>query len=249
MPVTKYEPNSHISFDRTKWKRQTAVGLELLAEAGNYAAVQMLQQNPYWACQPVAQAIFSQLSQISPRQNMPVSCVQRAPGFPFGPFQASPTTACNLGFDSPLRQTWLENCKFLQENLHSPSEPKQYNQQVIPFNSLAEENKGMQNVGEPSMQQCSPLNLAGQQNPFIKNPSISSPQASFPQTFAALKSLSLLANQQTTPTLSAIISLLSSVNSTLPQNPSNIFNNCNKPPELGEKNTLSELGPMSDAHQ
>ncbi|XP_013382311.1 barH-like 2 homeobox protein [Lingula anatina] len=35
---------------RTKWKRQTAVGLELLAEAGNYAAVQrMLQSNPYWA--------------------------------------------------------------------------------------------------------------------------------------------------------------------------------------------------------
>ncbi|KAL5012711.1 hypothetical protein ScPMuIL_011262 [Solemya velum] len=34
---------------RTKWKRQTAVGLELLAEAGNYAAVQrMLQSNPYW---------------------------------------------------------------------------------------------------------------------------------------------------------------------------------------------------------
>ena len=36
-------------FFRTKWKRQTAVGLELLAEAGNYAAVQrMLQTNPYW---------------------------------------------------------------------------------------------------------------------------------------------------------------------------------------------------------
>ncbi len=35
---------------RTKWKRQTAVGLELLAEAGNYAAVQrMLQANPYWS--------------------------------------------------------------------------------------------------------------------------------------------------------------------------------------------------------
>lgn len=35
---------------RTKWKRQTAVGLELLAEAGNFAAVQrMLQSNPsYW---------------------------------------------------------------------------------------------------------------------------------------------------------------------------------------------------------
>ena len=35
---------------RTKWKRQTAVGLELLAEAGNYAAVQrMLHTNPYWS--------------------------------------------------------------------------------------------------------------------------------------------------------------------------------------------------------
>ena len=35
--------------NRTKWKRQTQVGLELLAEAGNYAAVQrMLQGHPYW---------------------------------------------------------------------------------------------------------------------------------------------------------------------------------------------------------
>ncbi|GIY48813.1 barH-like 1 homeobox protein [Caerostris extrusa] len=34
---------------RTKWKRQTAVGLELLAEAGNYAAVQrMLTTSPYF---------------------------------------------------------------------------------------------------------------------------------------------------------------------------------------------------------
>nr|SIW59170.1 Bar [Euperipatoides kanangrensis] len=34
---------------RTKWKRQTAVGLELLAEAGNYAAVQrMFSSSPYW---------------------------------------------------------------------------------------------------------------------------------------------------------------------------------------------------------
>ena len=33
---------------RTKWKRQTSVGLELLAEAGNYAAVQRLYGNyPY----------------------------------------------------------------------------------------------------------------------------------------------------------------------------------------------------------
>ncbi|KAK3578166.1 hypothetical protein CHS0354_011690 [Potamilus streckersoni] len=34
---------------RTKWKRQTAVGLELLAEAGNYASMhRMLQPSPYW---------------------------------------------------------------------------------------------------------------------------------------------------------------------------------------------------------
>ncbi|XP_076353452.1 barH-like 2 homeobox protein [Tachypleus tridentatus] len=34
---------------RTKWKRQTAVGLELLAEAGNYAEVQrMVHSTPYW---------------------------------------------------------------------------------------------------------------------------------------------------------------------------------------------------------
>ncbi|KAL3871981.1 hypothetical protein ACJMK2_040189 [Sinanodonta woodiana] len=35
---------------RTKWKRQTAVGLELLAEAGNYATMhRMLQPSPYWS--------------------------------------------------------------------------------------------------------------------------------------------------------------------------------------------------------
>jgi BarH-like len=33
-------------FFRTKWKRQTAVGLELLAEAGNYAAFQRLYGTP-----------------------------------------------------------------------------------------------------------------------------------------------------------------------------------------------------------
>ncbi|XP_004928587.1 homeobox protein B-H1-like [Bombyx mandarina] len=36
---------------RTKWKRQTAVGLELLAEAGNYAAFQRLYGG-YWAGVP-----------------------------------------------------------------------------------------------------------------------------------------------------------------------------------------------------
>lgn len=41
-----------IILPRTKWKRQTAVGLELLHEAGNFAAVQrMLQTSPYWLSQ------------------------------------------------------------------------------------------------------------------------------------------------------------------------------------------------------
>uniref|UniRef100_A0A182J7L7 Uncharacterized protein n=1 Tax=Anopheles atroparvus TaxID=41427 RepID=A0A182J7L7_ANOAO len=39
--------NYHSLFiSRTKWKRQTAVGLELLAEAGNYAAFQRLYGGP-----------------------------------------------------------------------------------------------------------------------------------------------------------------------------------------------------------
>ncbi|TMS08115.1 BarH-like 1 homeobox protein [Larimichthys crocea] len=38
------------SFERqkTKWKRQTAVGLELLAEAGNYSALQRMFPSPYF---------------------------------------------------------------------------------------------------------------------------------------------------------------------------------------------------------
>ncbi|KAF8570706.1 hypothetical protein P879_02122 [Paragonimus westermani] len=42
---------------RTKWKRQTAVGLELLAEADNYMAVQrLLHQGSYWAFHPTTQS-------------------------------------------------------------------------------------------------------------------------------------------------------------------------------------------------
>ncbi|XP_064650109.1 homeobox protein ceh-30-like [Lineus longissimus] len=65
---------------RTKWKRQTAVGLELLAEAGNFAAVQrMLQTNPYWAYHPHASTILSNMEMYyrtaqsvhAPRQILP----------------------------------------------------------------------------------------------------------------------------------------------------------------------------------
>lgn len=41
---------SFFSCYRTKWKRQTAVGLELLAEAGNYAAFQRLYGAPPYGC-------------------------------------------------------------------------------------------------------------------------------------------------------------------------------------------------------
>lgn len=41
-------PNAFILVPRTKWKRQTAVGLELLAEAGNYSALQRMFPSPYF---------------------------------------------------------------------------------------------------------------------------------------------------------------------------------------------------------
>lgn len=51
---------------RTKWKRQTAVGLELLAETGNFMAVKrILQTNPYWASHPATEAILANMEAIS----------------------------------------------------------------------------------------------------------------------------------------------------------------------------------------
>ncbi|CAH8862587.1 unnamed protein product [Trichobilharzia szidati] len=47
---------------RTKWKRQTAVGLELMAEAGNFVAVQRLvEQSPFWAYHPTVRYILSNI--------------------------------------------------------------------------------------------------------------------------------------------------------------------------------------------
>ena len=45
---------------RTKWKRQTAVGLELLAESNSYGAFRSLPNSPYWPY-----GYGSQLSSIS----------------------------------------------------------------------------------------------------------------------------------------------------------------------------------------
>ncbi|CDI98045.1 barh homeobox protein [Echinococcus multilocularis] len=51
---------------RTKWKRQTAVGLELLAETGNFIAVKrILQTNPYWASHPATEGILANMEAIS----------------------------------------------------------------------------------------------------------------------------------------------------------------------------------------
>ncbi|KAH9495676.1 BarH-like 2 homeobox protein [Bulinus truncatus] len=70
---------------RTKWKRQTAVGLELLAEAGNYAAVQrMLQTNPYWFnYHPQAASILSNLDALYFRN--PDNAMSPAPHRPLLP--------------------------------------------------------------------------------------------------------------------------------------------------------------------
>ncbi|CAH8586560.1 unnamed protein product [Dicrocoelium dendriticum] len=55
---------------RTKWKRQTAVGLELLSEAGNFVAVQrIIQSNPYWTYHPAAQSILSSMRAMSKKSS------------------------------------------------------------------------------------------------------------------------------------------------------------------------------------
>ncbi|GFS27046.1 Barh homeobox protein [Elysia marginata] len=74
---------------RTKWKRQTAVGLELLAEAGNYAAVQrMLQTNPYWASyHPHAAALLQSMDSLYYRHGVVTSSL------PLGARQPPPPPA------------------------------------------------------------------------------------------------------------------------------------------------------------
>lgn len=47
-PSSTAAARAHTISFRTKWKRQTAVGLELLAEAGNYSALQRMFPSPYF---------------------------------------------------------------------------------------------------------------------------------------------------------------------------------------------------------
>lgn len=59
---------------RTKWKRQTAVGLELLAEAGNYANVQRMMMNPYWSSYADGHhGIYPSVNSLYLRQSTPLS--------------------------------------------------------------------------------------------------------------------------------------------------------------------------------
>lgn len=55
--------------NRTKWKRQTAVGLELLAEAGNYATLQRL----YAGSAAAAAAAAASASAASPYWGYPTA--------------------------------------------------------------------------------------------------------------------------------------------------------------------------------
>ncbi|CAH8608688.1 unnamed protein product [Schistosoma rodhaini] len=50
---------------RTKWKRQTAVGLELMTETENFIAIQhLIEQNPFWAYHPTVKYILSNINPI-----------------------------------------------------------------------------------------------------------------------------------------------------------------------------------------
>ena len=90
-----------VSVPRTKWKRQTAVGLELLAEAGNYAAVQrMLQSNPYWAAyHPHAASLLSGVDSMYYRNSMAAAAASLPMARPILPRVFMPAMPQNL---SPL---------------------------------------------------------------------------------------------------------------------------------------------------
>ncbi|KAL5103232.1 Homeobox protein ceh-31 [Taenia crassiceps] len=81
---------------RTKWKRQTAVGLELLAETGNFMAVKrILQTNPYWASHPATEAILANMEAISKQASHTIS----ATSTPTASNSASMTASVDLSLE------------------------------------------------------------------------------------------------------------------------------------------------------
>ncbi|VDP44818.1 unnamed protein product [Schistosoma curassoni] len=61
----KYLADSKLWLASTKWKRQTAVGLELMTEAENFVAIQrLIEQSPFWAYHPTVRYILSNIDLI-----------------------------------------------------------------------------------------------------------------------------------------------------------------------------------------
>lgn len=102
-------PSSLLSC-RTKWKRQTAVGLELLAEAGNYAAFQRLYggASPYLSAWPYAAAAAAQTPHGAPpsaidiyyRQAAAAAALQK-PALPAASYGIYPSSRMPPGMTLP----------------------------------------------------------------------------------------------------------------------------------------------------
>ncbi|KAA3677652.1 BarH-like, partial [Paragonimus westermani] len=120
-----------IHYHRTKWKRQTAVGFELLAEAGNFVAVQrILQTNSYWAYHPAAQAILASMKAmvkkpvetVEERNNQSDKCanqqtaVDRSPKF--GKLEQTDPIGSNIAStDAVVSEPSTESIKFTSATL------------------------------------------------------------------------------------------------------------------------------------
>ncbi|KAF7489652.1 BarH-like 1 homeobox protein [Sarcoptes scabiei] len=91
---------------RTKWKRQTAVGLELLAEAGNYAAVQrMLQTSPYWLSQYGSVATAALAAAAASNPGLSGSSVAATGATPFDIYYRQAAAALQQKHPSPPLST------------------------------------------------------------------------------------------------------------------------------------------------
>ncbi|KER28153.1 hypothetical protein T265_04983 [Opisthorchis viverrini] len=107
---------------RTKWKRQTAVGLELLAEADNFMAVQrLLQQSPYWMCHPNAHCLLSKtdafaaeltgdnLNDVPPRDSLCAAEISPNESTEMHP-KGTKTIASGHGKHSDTVNTFVKQC-------------------------------------------------------------------------------------------------------------------------------------------
>ncbi|XP_049581690.1 barH-like 2 homeobox protein [Syngnathus scovelli] len=77
---------------RTKWKRQTAVGLELLAEAGNYSALQRMFPSPYFYHPSLLGSVDGSTAAAAAAAAM-YSSMYRTPSAPHPPHPPHPAAA------------------------------------------------------------------------------------------------------------------------------------------------------------